>query len=139
MTLHGDVNYWAVLLCGVLAMGLGAFWYSPFLFGKIWMESLDKSEEELKKDFNPVRTYGLAFLGHLIMAYALARVMTYTDASTVAQGIRIAFLCWIGFTAATMFINSLFEGKKIERLGVDAGYHLIVLLVYGAVLGAWQV
>lgn len=138
MPLIVQMNYLAVLVCGVVAMGLGVLWYSPFLFGKIWLDSLDKSEDDLKKKFNPLKTYGLAFVGHLIMAYALARIMVYTGADSVAQGIRIAFLCWIGFTAATMTINAVFEGKSIRLILVDGGYHLIVLHVFGIILGAWQ-
>lgn len=139
MALHGQVNYLAILLCGVIAMLLGTFWYSPFLFGKIWLESMDKSEEDLKKDFKPIKTYGLTFLSHLVMAFGLAQIMTFMDASSVPEGIRVAFLCWVGFTVAPMLVNSLFEGKKIKLLGVDTGYHLIVMLVFGTILGAWPV
>ncbi len=139
MALHGEVNYLAILLCGVIAMLLGTFWYSPFLFGKIWLESLDKSEEDLKKDFKPFKTYTLTFISYLVMAFGLAQIMTFMDAYSVPEGIRVAFLCWVGFTVAPMLVNSLFEGKKIKLLGVDTGYHLIVMLVFGTILGAWPV
>ncbi len=139
MALHGEVNYLAILLCGVIAMFLGTFWYSPFLFGKIWLESMDKSEEDLKKDFKPVKTYGLTFVSHLVMAFGLAQIMTFMDAYSVPEGIRVAFLCWVGFTVAPMLVNTLYEGKKIKLLGVDTGYHLIVMLVFGTILGAWPV
>ena len=49
------INYLAVLVCGILAMGLGALWYSPMLLGKMWLVAVDKSEEELKQEFNPVK------------------------------------------------------------------------------------
>jgi hypothetical protein len=29
-----DVNYLAILACGILFMIVGALWYSPLLFGK---------------------------------------------------------------------------------------------------------
>ena len=134
-----QVNYWAVLVCGVIAMGVGSLWYSPILLGHTWMEALDKSEEELKKDFNPVKTFGLSFIGHLFIAYSLAQLMAHTNANTVSEGIRLSFLCWIGFIVAPMMINSLFEARSKKLLLVDTGYHLIVLLIFGVILGAWTI
>jgi len=51
---------------------------------------------------------------------------------------RIGFLCWFGFTLTTMTINALLEGKSLRLVLVDGGYHLIVFLLFGIVLGAWQ-
>ena len=134
-----EVNYFAVFLCGVLSMIIGFVWYSPILLGRTWMEEIDKSEEELKKDFNPVKTFGITFLFNLFIAFSLAQLMAHSNAVTVAAGIRMAFLCWFGFILAPMVINSLFENKSIKLLMVDAGHHLIVILVFGIVLGAWTV
>ncbi|MFA7287597.1 MAG: DUF1761 domain-containing protein [Melioribacteraceae bacterium] len=131
------VNYWAVLLCGVVSMVLGFIWYNQYLFGKIWIETLDITEDELKKGFAPFKTYPLAFLAQLIMAYVLARIMTYADFTTIIEGVRLAFLAWIGFTAMTMLINTLYEHKTLKKLFVDGGYHLIVLLIDGFIIGAF--
>lgn len=132
------VNYWAVFLCGIIAMGLGALWYSPMLLGKMWIESLDKSDEELKKDFNPLKAYTVSTIAQLVMAYILARVMSFSGATTPEEGIRVAFMVWVGFIATTMTINMLFEGKTFKQFVVDGGYHFIVLMVYGLILGLWQ-
>jgi len=137
MALIADVNYLAVLVCSVVAMGLSMFWYSPIIFGKTCMESIEKTEEELRKDFNPIKNYGLSFAGYFLMAYVLARLMIFISATTVAEGIRLSFLCWLGFISTTMIINSLLERKSVRRLLVDGGYHLMIILVFGIILGAW--
>ena len=132
------INYLAVLICGILATGLAALWYSPMLLGKMWLVAVDKSEEELKQEFNPVKAYSLSFIAQLVIAYVLATIMNYVGATTPQEGIRMAFLAWIGFTATTMTINMLFEGKTFKQFVVDGGYHLIVFIIYGIILGAWQ-
>ena len=134
-----QVNYWAVLVCGVVSMGIGGLWYSPNVLGRTWMDAVDKTEEELKKGFNPFKTFGLSFMGHLFIAYSLAQLMAHSNASTVSEGIRLSFLCWLGFIAAPMAINSLFEGRSKKLLLVDCGYHLIVILIFGIILGAWTI
>lgn len=138
MTLEVGVNYLAVLACAVIAMTVSYFWYSPFLLGKMWLDSMEKTEEEIRKDFKPFKTYSISFLGYLVIAYSLARIMIYVNATTVTEGMRIGFLCWFGFTLTTMTINAMLEGKSLRLVLVDGGYHLIVFLLFGIVLGAWQ-
>jgi hypothetical protein len=137
MELHNQINYLAVLLCAIIAMGIGALWYSNMLLGKIWIASLDKSEEELKKDFKPIKTYFVSFISQLVMAFILAMILSYTGASTPEEGIKIGFMAAIGFVATSMTINFLFEGRTFQQFIVDAGYHFIVLLLNGLILGAW--
>ncbi|MFA6027274.1 MAG: DUF1761 domain-containing protein [Ignavibacteriaceae bacterium] len=138
MSIIVQVNYLAVLVCAIVSMIIGSVWYSPMLLGRTWMEEVDKSEDELKKEFNPLKTYGIAFLSNLFIAFSLAQLMAHSNATTVAAGIRLAFLCWFGFIVAPMVINSLFEGKSFKLILVDSGHHLIVILVFGIILGAWS-
>ncbi len=138
MTVLASVNYFAILVCGVVAIGFGYLWYSPFLFGKLWLQEIDQSEEDLKRRGSLIRIYGLTFLGHLVMAYVLARIISYTNSTTVIECMRLSFLCWLGFTGATMLVNAVYERKSIRLVAVDGGYHLIVLLVFGIILGSFQ-
>ncbi len=132
------INYLAILICGILATGLASLWYSQMLLGKIWLIAIEKSEDELKEEFNPVKTYSVSFIAQLVIAFVLERFLSYLGASTPEEGIRISFLAWIGFTATTMTINMLFEGKTFKQFVIDGGYHLIVFIIYGIILGAWR-
>ncbi|MEW6652193.1 MAG: DUF1761 domain-containing protein [Bacteroidota bacterium] len=138
MTLETNVNFLAVIACAIMAMAISYFWYSPFLLGKMWLDSMEKSEEEVSKDIKPLKTYGISFLAYFILAYSISRIMIYINATTVTEGMRIGFLCWFGFILTTMTINALLEGKSLTLVLVDGGYYLIIFLVFGIVLGAWQ-
>ena len=134
---HAEINYLAVLVCAAVSMVIGFVWYGP-LFGKAWMAAVGKTEEEIKKDFNPGKTYGLAVLGHFVEAYVLARLMSYVGVATLGEGLRLALLAWLGFTAATFFINNLFEGKPYKLLRINLGFHLVFLLVSAVILAVWR-
>jgi len=108
------------------------------LLGKIWLDSIEKTEEEIEKEFKSIKTYIFSFIGQILLAYALAQVMALIGANTTAEGMRLGFLCWFGFIASTMFTNHTFEGGSYKRFFVDSGYHLIVLLIFGFILGAWS-
>jgi hypothetical protein len=131
-----DINYLAILVCAVFAMVLGAIWYGP-LFGKPWMNEMGYNEEDLKKDFNPAKTYGLTFITHIVLIYVLARFLGYVGTQGIWEGIRIAFLGWLGFIAATKMMNYLFEQKSAKFFFINSLYHLVVLLVSAVVLSLW--
>lgn len=131
-----DINYLAVLVCAITSFVIGGLWYGP-LFGKSWMEAVGKTEEEIKENFNPVKTYGLAFVGHFAEALVLAYLLSLTGAVTVTEGIRVGLTAWLGFTAATFYINYLFEGYKTRLLYINTGFHFVFVLVSSIILISW--
>ena len=131
-----EINYLAVLVCGVLSMVTGALWYGP-IFGKAWMQEIGATEEELKKEFNPAKTYSLAVLGHIIMALVIAYFISMTGAANIVNGIRVALAGWVGLIAAPFFINGLFNKKSMRLFIIDAGYQLVNSVVFGIVLVLW--
>src|SRR4030042_3448772 len=122
------INYLAVLVSGIAGMIIGALWYGP-LFGKALMKYIGKSEKELRKGFNPAKTYSLAFIGVMFSVFVLAYFISLTGASTIIGGFRVALTAWVGFTAATTIVTNLFEKGPYKLLFIDACYHLVVLLV----------
>lgn len=131
-----DINYLAVLVCGVASMVIGFFWYGP-IFGKAWMEEVGKTEEELKENFNPGKTHTLSFIAAIITALALAYLLSLTGAQTIRDAIRISVTGWLGFVAAIFYLNSLFEDKSVRHVAINTGYHLVNLVVYGIILVLW--
>ena len=70
------INVWAVIVCAIANMALGFMWYGP-LFGKQWVammgwtpEQMKMGQEKMQKD--GWKTYLMAFVGSVIMAWILA-------------------------------------------------------------------
>jgi hypothetical protein len=127
-----SVPWLAVIAATVVGFALGAVWYGP-LFGKAWMREVGVTQEALKKDFNPGKVYGLAFVYGLIAAYALAAFLGPHPGAGFAAGTgAMAGLAWVGTAFAT---NYLFERKSTRLLYINAGYHAVHLAVLGLVLG----
>jgi len=134
---HVDINYFSVLVCALLSMVVGALWYGP-LFGKEWMKLVGKTEEELAKGFNPAKTYSLATLAHFFIALIIAYVIDLSNAKSVIDGLRIALTTWVGFVAAPNYINYLFEKKSLKLVIINAGYNLVLFILFGIILVYWQ-
>lgn len=130
------VNYLAVLVVSLLGFALGALWYGP-LFGKAWMQLQGKTEEELKKDFNPAKTYTIAFIATFVMVFILAYFISLTGATTIIEGIRVALTAWFGFTLFSAILVNMFEGKSFKLLFINAFYHLALLLIAAVIIILW--
>ncbi len=130
-----DVNFLAVILCGVAAMVVGYFWYSKMLFGKEWMKLSGVTDAQMKKaNSNMMMLYGTMFVASLVMAYVLAHFAKYAGALTLMDGVVAGFWAWLGFVATTMLTGVLYEGKSLKLYAINAGYQLVTLVVMGIIL-----
>ena len=50
---------------------LGGLWYSPVLFGKVWMHETGVTEDKAK-DANMIKKFSIAFLASLVICFNLA-------------------------------------------------------------------
>lgn len=129
------INYWAVLVAGVVAMVVGAFWYSNAMFAKPWMKEIGKKESELG---GANSGYVIAIVSNLVMAYVLAHFIQYAGATTIWQGVMTGAWAWLGFAAATSAMNYAFSGKSWKLFAIDSGMQLVVLVIMGAILATWR-
>ena len=134
------LNYIAVLVTGVVIFILGGLWYSPALFAKPWMRLLGKTQEEMRaRQSVPTGLMFLsAFVSGLLLAFVLADVLAHYFRMSPLRGAEVGAMCWLGFTGATMFTNSMFSQKPVKLWAIDAGYYLVCFVVAGLILGAWR-
>jgi hypothetical protein len=135
-----DVNIFAVFVAAVLTFVLGAFWYSPVLFARQWMQAQGYTPEKLEamKKRGLTRAYVGSALCDLVMAYVVALFAAYTNSTTLAQGLWLGFLAWLGFAAPIGLTANLFSEKPIAAWVIDAGYQLAYLVIMGALLSVWR-
>lgn len=142
MVMQFDINYLAVLAATVASMAIGALWYSPILFGRLWtslMELDDKKLQEMKKK-GKGKSYAIVFLGSLIVSYVLAHFVIYARAGGISDGITLGFWVWIGYFAIAMLGMDvvLWEGRPVKLYLLNALHYLVTLVVMGAILSIWQ-
>ncbi|OGE10802.1 hypothetical protein A3A60_02345 [Candidatus Curtissbacteria bacterium RIFCSPLOWO2_01_FULL_42_26] len=133
-----SINFLAVIVSAVAYMVIGAVWYSPVVFGKMWIKfaGITQKDIDIQKKTMP-KIYGFAFVGALITSYILAIILKLVDATTLIGALQIGFLVWLGFMATTTLSTVLFEGKKQELYLLNNGYNLVALLTAAAILTVW--
>ena len=130
-----DVNYWAVLASGVVAMVIGAIWYNAF--STPWMKGAGLSKKDAE-NANP-SVYFVSFLAFLLAFYVLAHVAALAEVGDVTEGILTGFWMWLGFAATVTGINYLYQQKSVQFYALDTGYLLLVFLAAGGIIGGWPV
>ena len=131
-----EINYLAVLVSGLAGWILGALWYSPFLFGKIWMAEMGMTEEGMKgKDPKIAMLFGL--ITALVTGYVFANLLNMMNAQVLGDGLVLAVWVWLGFTATVNLGAILWEGRSVKLFMVNTSYHLVSLLIMGAILVSW--
>lgn len=128
-----------VLVAAVAAFVIGFLWYSPVLFGNLWIQAHGYSAEDLaamQQTMGP--TYGASFVAQVVMAVALSILIRRTGARGAMAGAGLGFLIWLGFVATTGLTGNLFSKAPLLQFEIDAGYQAVYLLAMGAILGAWR-
>lgn len=133
------VNWIAVLIAAVVAMAIGAFWYSKSAFGTSWAKELGWSESEMAKRAKEAggKSYALGFVAALVTAYIMAQFVSLAGATTIGSGVLVGFWVWLGFYATTQLGGILWEGKSQKYFTINVGYWLVNLLVMGGILAAF--
>ncbi|MBI3120595.1 MAG: DUF1761 domain-containing protein [Candidatus Kerfeldbacteria bacterium] len=129
------MNYWAVLVAAAASMVIGSVWYSPMLFGNVWMKLVGKTQEDIKGNRMAPMTWAIVFA--LVTAWILGVVIAWAGASSVGEGLQVGFWMWFGFVLTSMAMNAMFEGRPAKLLWINLGNQLVSLLVAGAILGGW--
>jgi hypothetical protein len=128
-----EVNYLAVLLATVATMVLGFLWYSPILFGNVWMKQIGLKAEDMSGG-GPI-TYILTSLTALCGAFVLAVLFTMMKETTIMSGMFLGLLIGISISAK-IGMNFLFENRGIGLYLITIGYHLVSYLVAGIIIGS---
>lgn len=130
------INHWAVLVCAIANLALGALWYSPLLFYKAWMKENKFTDDDIKK-VKPAKTYSITLLISVIISYNLAFFLG-DDKTDMAWGTTAGFLAGFGFSALIFSIVALFEQRSWKYSLINGGYITIYFTLIGFILGTWR-
>ena len=135
----GPVHPLAVLAAAVATMIIGAAWYAPMGFGKMWVAAHGYTPadfEEMKKSMG--RTYSLSVLAYLLMGTMMSLLLTAQGGVTLRDGAILGFVCWLGFAATIGGTTFLFSNKKPATYWIDTTYQLVYMVVMGVIIAAWR-
>jgi Protein of unknown function (DUF1761) len=130
-----SVNYLHVLVATLAYFGLGAFWYMPQSpIGKIWMRETNTPMEGNGKSM-PLM-FGTTLVITFIICTGVA-IITMGAMGDLCTALEITALAWLFFSATTVGMNYLYQGKSITLYVVDGLYQLCGMLIAATILTLW--
>ena len=127
------VNLVAVFFVSLLSVVVCWLWYSPWAFGKRWMDLAAVSEVSLG-----LQGMVLGFLAFLARNYVLAVVLNFARVRTMYEGALVGLLVAAGFFVSAQLGEMIHEKKPYRLVLIHGGYFLVSLMVMGAILGIWR-
>lgn len=124
-----------VLIAGVAAVLLGWVWYSPALFGSVWMRMINMSPEMAERGKKRMPLSALAALiSTMLVAWFLSYIGTVLGVYDWLGAMLLGFWCWLGFTAPPMLGMVLWEMKPVRYYLIVAGYWLVSFVVMALIV-----
>ena len=132
-------NILAIVTAAVAAWLFGGIYYTA-LSGP-WLKAMGKTLEQCKAEqaaksgVAKATPFILAFVGNLIMAWAIYGIVLHMNMFTVRAGLITGAGCWLGFVLTTVTVNNAFQGRKAMLTVIDGIGWLGALVIIGAVVG----
>ena len=137
-----EINYLAVLVSAVLSMVIGGIWYGP-LFGKLWFKVVGadasdlEARKEMQKKAGPL--YLIQFVLSLFQVFVLAVII---NVFTNMSALETALWMYAGFIVPMVAAGAMWNNDSKEvswtRFWIQAGYQLILFIMFGLILGFWK-
>lgn len=128
-----------VVLSAVASIVVGALWYSPLLFGTIWMREVGLTEAKMKSmSTTPTQAISIAIVLGIAFSILTNVLFTWIGVRTVAQGAVLGVLCCVTFFCLPLLVHTVFEDTSKKAWAIYALHELLLSAIIGALI-SWSI
>jgi hypothetical protein len=113
---------------------IGGLWYSPLLFVNSWLKMSGVDKQVFDAGLRKALFADL--LSAVAMALVLNQMIRWSGATSVASGLFVALVVWMGFVASVLITQVTYEHRPFAFFAISSGYRLVTLEAMGAILSA---
>ncbi|WP_369014352.1 DUF1761 domain-containing protein [Flavobacterium anhuiense] len=157
-----QINFVALFIAAIVTLVTGFIWYSPKVFGTIWMKENNFTQEELRKG-NMLKIFGLTYIFSLMITMTLMSLTIHQSGAvgmvggpplidsakpsfaafmadygmayrTFKHGVLHGFMSGLFFAFPLIGINGLFERKSWKYIFIHSGYWILTLTLMGGII-----
>jgi hypothetical protein len=137
-----DLNWLAVAVSTVAAFAVGLVWFAPPVLGTLWARQVTQYAGIPEDDVTSGAAKGSVLLPWLVATainvVVLALAVAATGADSLADGAVLGTVLSLGFGATLNSWPSIFAGLPRTWWLLNCGAAVLMNVVAGAILGAWQ-
>jgi Protein of unknown function (DUF1761) len=139
-----QINLLAVLACVVVGFFFSYAWYTP-LFGKAWANEMGFDHDEPMPGGQLARGLIMTVVGVLLISFVQANTMAAwhpaswgvtvaTPSPPYENALQAAFFTWLGYFVPVHLSGVAWARRSWKLFAIDAGYHLVLLLIVSFIL-----
>ena len=138
--LFSNINWWSVVVATLILIFFGFIYYSPKVFGGVWMNSLGYKPEDFARRSN----MKVILVMSILMSVCVCVFLTNRTNGLGQEGIYDTFKhgafhgAFLGLIVVlpVLIINGLWELRTYKNLAINALYWTITFSLMGGVLDA---
>ncbi|WP_265522623.1 DUF1761 domain-containing protein [Oerskovia flava] len=136
-----DINIWAVVVATLSTLVVGSVWYTPKVFGTLWMRLAHVSPGgDSASAVRPILlTVVVSFVTAWVLAGCAAIAHSFYGGSFVTSAFVTGVILWAGFTAARFVTHDAFEGRPAALTLLNIAHELVTVLVMCLVIGLFGI
>lgn len=128
-----------VILSVIASIVIGGAWYSPFMFGRVWMDEIGLTEEKMKNmRTTPMQAISIAVILGALFAVCMNVLFSWLGVRTVPQGMAFAFASCLTFFVIPSLIHVVFEDTSRKAWAIYATHELLLSATIGAIV-SWSI
>lgn len=128
-----EFNFLAIGIAIVADMMLGALWYSPLLFGKLWMKAVGiEKPEDLEASAKPA--YAASGLSAVAMALFISWLLGTLKIQSTGEALPVVLVLWLGVIAPVVAVPYFWENRPKVPYGIYCGYKLVAICITAVIL-----
>lgn len=133
-----EVHILAITIAMVANFVLGAAWYSPVLFGNIWMKLLGKKDEDLKMTpIDGMISVFISFLTVVGLNSVLQFSLQVSELSEIINIFATAFMITFTLNLPIALNGVIYEGRSFKVFLINISYFLVANIVIGTIISIW--
>ncbi len=133
-----QINWFAALLAFVSSMVIGFVWYMPAVFGRRWMQAINKTEDDLKNIEGGAGIWVPMMVAAALTSILLAVLISALELNTFWAGGFFALILALVIRAGGHVIHNGFAGRPFAVTVIDSGHDIAAMTIAGVIIGAMQ-
>jgi hypothetical protein len=130
------LNYMAIAAATVVAFIEGSLYYSPLMFGPVWMR-LSGIDPSAAAKVSPWAVAG-EIARDFVLTYVVARLLARLSEANWRSATGLGLWLWIGFPLVLLSGSVMWQGVSLKIAAIHAGDWLAKLVLITAIVGAWR-
>ncbi len=127
------VDKLTVFVAAIVYVIVGAIWYSPYLFGNLFMKLAGVKKKEKS---NMLPKIFAEFVVALVIAYFISLLLGFLGATSTMDGIYAAIGVWLGFVVTTHSCAVIWGKMPWQLYLLHMGFFFVGFSVIGGIVGA---